>query len=54
LQWGRQSQSEKQWRDVQGILKVQGDSLDFAYLTLWATRLDMIELIDQALIEAGL
>ena len=53
LRWGRQSQSEKQWRDAQGILKVQGDSLDFAYLTQWAARLDLIELLDQALIEAG-
>ncbi len=54
LLWGRQSQSEKQWRDVLGVLKVQGDSLDFAYLTQWAERLDLIELLDQAMIEAGI
>ena len=53
LLWGRQSQSEKQWRDVLGILKVQGDSLEFAYLTQWAEHLDLIELLDQAMREAG-
>lgn len=54
LLWGRQSQSEKQWRDVLGVLKVQGNGLDFAYLTQWAERLDLIELLDQAMIEAGI
>ncbi len=54
LLWGRQSQSEKQWRDVLGILKVQGDRLEFAYLTQWAARLDLIELLDRALVAAGI
>jgi hypothetical protein len=30
--WLAQSQSEKQWRDVLGVLKVQGTNLDFDYL----------------------
>jgi hypothetical protein len=54
LLWGQQSQSEKQWRDVLGVLKVQGDSLDFAYLTQWASRLDLTELMERAIAAAGL
>lgn len=54
LRWGRQSQSEKQWRDVLGILKVQGETLDFDYLKLWGMRLDLAEVIDRAIQEAGL
>jgi hypothetical protein len=54
LLWGQQSQSEKQWRDVLGVLKVQGDSLDFAYLSQWAARLDLTELMQRAIAQAGL
>jgi hypothetical protein len=54
LLWGRQSQSEKQWRDVLGVLKVQGDSLDFAYMTQWAAQLDLTALVQQAIAAAGL
>jgi hypothetical protein len=54
LLWGRQSQSEKQWRDVLGVLKVQGDSLDFDYLNHWAAQLDLTELMQQAIAAAGL
>lgn len=54
LLWGQRSQSEKQWRDVLGILKVQGNSLDFAYLTQWAARLNIAELVQRAIAAAGL
>lgn len=54
LLWGRRSQSEKQWRDVLGVLKVQGDSLDFAYLNQWAARLEIAELLQRAIAAAGL
>jgi hypothetical protein len=54
LLWGRQSQSEKQWRDVLGVLKVQGDTLDFDYLKSWAAQLDLSELLERAIAEAGL
>lgn len=54
LLWWQQSQPEKQWRDVLGVLKVQGDSLDFAYLTQWASRLDLTELMEGAIAVAGL
>ncbi|MCB9877783.1 MAG: hypothetical protein H6835_09300 [Planctomycetes bacterium] len=46
--------SDRQWRDVQGILKAQRDDLDLAYLRLWAPRLDVVESLERALREAGL
>ncbi|MGL5065238.1 MAG: hypothetical protein ACRC62_35155 [Microcoleus sp.] len=54
LVWGRGSQSEKQWRDVLGILKVQAESLDGGYLTEWAERLGIIDALMQAMTEAGI
>lgn len=54
LVWGRGSQSEKQWRDVLGVLKLQGDRLDFAYLWRWSRELGISEALDQAFREAGL
>jgi hypothetical protein len=54
LLWGQQSQSEKQWRDVLGVLKVQEDSLDFDYLTQWAAQLDLVDVVQQAIAAAGL
>jgi hypothetical protein len=47
-------QSQKQWRDVLGILKLQGDRLDLGYLGLWAERLGVREDLRQAMIESGL
>lgn len=46
--------SDRQWRDVLGVLKVQADRLDFNYLVLWAETLKLIDLMAQALREAGL
>lgn len=46
--------SDRQWRDVLGVMKVQSDRLDFNYLQEWAERLNLIDLITQALREAGL
>lgn len=54
LRWGQRSQSEKQWRDVLGVLKVQGESLDRNYLTRWGEKLNLSAAIAQALQEAGL
>lgn len=44
--------SERQWQDVQGVMKVQGRELDRAYLRKWALKLDISELLEKALIEA--
>lgn len=54
LRWGQNSQSEKQWRDVLGVLKVQGNNLDFDYLQQWANTLGLASDLTQACQEAGL
>ncbi|MBI3942401.1 MAG: hypothetical protein HY326_05255, partial [Chloroflexi bacterium] len=37
--------SERQWLDVQAVLKVQGSELDQAYLRQWAVRLGIEDLM---------
>jgi hypothetical protein len=37
--------SERQWDDAKGVLKVQGDTLDYQYLEHWAEILGIKELI---------
>lgn len=54
LRWGQESQSEKQWRDVLGVLKVQGDTLDIDYLHRWADQVGLADALNQALTQAGL
>jgi hypothetical protein len=54
LLWGQRSQSEKQWRDVLGVLKVQLETLDYAYLNEWADNLEISNQLQQALTEAGI
>jgi hypothetical protein len=54
LQWGIASPSDKQWRDILGILKVQGELLYFNYLNEWSNRLGCTQELQQARIEAGL
>ncbi len=54
LLWRRNSLSDQQWRDVLGILKVQSEILDISYLREWASRLDLIEVLDQAMVQAGI
>jgi hypothetical protein len=46
--------SERQWQDVQGVLKVQGSHLDLAYLRRWAEALRMSDLLAKAFRDAGL
>lgn len=41
--------SERQWNDIIGVLKVQGDSLDMNYLKQWCKELGLTELLDRAL-----
>ena len=40
--------SDRQLRDVSGILKVQGDRLDWDYLKHWAESLNLSELLQRA------
>lgn len=55
LEWYRRGQgiSDRQWRDVIGVLEVQGASLDVAYLRHWATHLGVQDLLARAMAEAG-
>jgi len=46
--------SDRQWNDVQGVLKVQGDQLDMAYLNHWAKELSVSELLEKAIDESGI
>jgi hypothetical protein len=54
LDWYRQggSTSDRQWRDVVGILLVRGRDLDFEYLTETAHQLDLSEALGRAMTDA--
>lgn len=52
LTWRKSSQSEKQWRDVLGVLKLQGE-LNTDYLGRWAAELGVLEDLSRAMQEAG-
>jgi len=53
LEWFRKGGdvSERQWRDVIGILKVRAAALDLDYLRKWAHELDISDLLEKALLE---
>jgi hypothetical protein len=55
LEWYRRGGevSERQWRDVLGMLRLQGDRLDQARLDRWAQELGITELLDRARTEAA-
>jgi hypothetical protein len=49
LEWARETDSERQLRDVAGMLAVAGDTVDEAYLTTWADRLGVATILRTAL-----
>lgn len=56
LEWYRMGGevSDRQWNDILGVLKVQGTNLDMAYLQRWAAALKVSDLLERALVDAGL
>lgn len=47
-------QSQKQWRDILGVLKLQREKLDWSYLSLWSQNLGIKESLLKAMSESGL
>jgi hypothetical protein len=56
LEWYRMGGevSDRQWNDILGVLKVQGTHIDMAYLQRWAANLKVTDLLERALVDAGL
>jgi hypothetical protein len=45
---------DAEWNDIEGMLKVQGPDLNIDFLVWWAKALKMSEVLQNALIDAGL
>jgi hypothetical protein len=54
LEWYRLGNeiSDRQWRDILGVLKVQAGRLDLDYLHQWAAELNVTDLLQRALKES--
>jgi hypothetical protein len=48
LEWAKQGESERQLRDVVGVLKARGAALDIAYLERWVDTLSLAGLWQRA------
>ena len=55
LEWYRLGgeASDRQWRDILGIIKTRADKLDRDYLHQWAKEIQVINLLERALQEAS-
>ena len=55
LEWYRRGGevSERQWRDVQAIARIQDERLDRDHLRRWALRLGVLDLLERILPVAG-
>lgn len=55
LEWYRMGGevSERQWRDILGILKTRAGELDLEYLQTWAAELHVSDLLERALEASG-
>lgn len=46
--------SDRQWKDVLGVIKVQSEKLDKAYLADWGAKLGVLELLNRAYQDSGM
>jgi hypothetical protein len=55
LVWYRKGDevSDRQWRDVLGVLKTRGPALERDYLREWGATLGVLDLLQRGLVEAG-
>jgi hypothetical protein len=55
LEWYRMGgeASDRQWRDILGVLKTKTGDLDLDYLRQWAKELKVSDLLERALIQAA-
>jgi hypothetical protein len=55
LEWYRMGGevSDRQWRDILGVLKTRADELNLAYLKEWAPQLKVADLLERALKESS-
>ena len=54
LEWYRMGgeMSDRQWRDILGVLKTRAGELDLVYLRKWANELKVTDLLERALKES--
>ncbi|MBL8857783.1 MAG: hypothetical protein JNL28_04665 [Planctomycetes bacterium] len=54
LHWYRMGEevSDRQWRDILGVLKRNGRKLDHAYMQRWARELGVLDLLERAIAQA--
>lgn len=55
LEWYKSGNevADRQWSDILGIIKVQGNKLDIGYMEIWAERLSVAKLLEKALHDTG-
>lgn len=53
LEWAKLGESERQIRDAAGIIEIQGENLDNAYVERWAAALDIEDQLHAARAKAG-
>ncbi len=47
LEWHQQGGSTRQLEDIESILKISGDKLDYSYLKSWAKRLGVTDILNK-------
>lgn len=54
LEWYRMGGevSDRQWRDILGVVKIRSENLDLKYLQTWAKELNLSDLLERVLKEA--